>query len=59
MMDTITVTQIDWDGKGNDRFFRFHKAPAETPAFLGRVERGYNTARTRVTVNGKVVHEPH
>ena len=47
-MIVIVVTQVNWDGKGNDRRFDYHVTPSEFSQKMYDIHRGFNMNSTRV-----------
>ena len=49
---TITVIQVNWNGKGDDRSFKyFAKDADELGAKLDRIERAYNMDSTLIKIS--------
>lgn len=49
-MREITITQKNFDGKGNDRVFREWVKPDAVALRIRRIEQAYNMDHTTVTV---------
>lgn len=49
-MRKITVTQKNWNGKGDDRSFTYWVKPDQVPLKIRDIERAYNMDATEVTI---------